>query len=361
LKSIVNRKNKYIGFNDIPFMIIGIPVLAVIVSMIFFGIGLSKSVLCYTSNLIPSTFFTSLFWFGDRYIIIKIRKKFPSASDNNKRLYVASFFVILYTAFISIALHQSEPAFKHVISNMQHPSFAKSFITCLFATALVATIYEAAYFVSKWKESIAEAEKLKRENTIAQLEALKSQVNPHFLFNSLNTLASIIPEDPDRSVEFVQKLSAVYRCILDINEKTAISLNEELACLENYCFLLKTRFGDSLTFEMRIDESARSMYVVPLSLQLLVENAVKHNIVSTKKPLHIKVSALNNSIAVENNLQVKSQQMDGTQSGLKNISNRYRLAFEKDIEVAMNETTFKVVLPLIKISDYEIENSRNRA
>ncbi len=346
--------NRYVGFNDLPFMLVGIPILSVIVSMIFFGLTIPESIVCFTHNPISSIVATTLFWLGDRFIIGFVRRRFPSVSQDSKRLYIQGILVVVFTAVMSIALYHSEDAFVKTFGDRPHPGYLKSFVTCLFATALVAAIYETAYYISRWKESIAETEKFKREHTIAQLEALKSQVNPHFLFNSLNTLASIIPEDPDKSVEFVQKLSSVYRCILDITDRGVITLDEEIACLKNYIFLLETRFGENIKVSIQMDDdSARQKFLVPMSLQMLLENAIKHNVVSQKRPLHVRIHSRQKEVLVENNLQLKDQDTEGTGTGLLNITNRYRLIFDREIVIHKDELVFRVSLPLLDIGEYD--------
>lgn len=155
--------------------------------------------------------------------------------------------------------------------------------------------------------------------------ALKTQVNPHFLFNNLNTLCSIIPENPEQAVDFVQQLSKVYRHILEVKDEKSIPLKEEMAVLEAYAFLLKTRFGDNLEINMEVDPTKMEDMIVPLSLQLLMENAIKHNIVSQDKPLKIIVKVIDGNLVVTNNLQKKNQIIESTGIGLTNIRNRYKL------------------------------------
>jgi LytS/YehU family sensor histidine kinase len=213
--------------------------------------------------------------------------------------------------------------------------------------ALVSSIYEGIYLNARWKASLIEKELLKRENIESQLEGLRSQVNPHFLFNSLNTLAYIIPQDPDRAVKFVQQLSKVYRYILEIREKKLISLREELKFLDSYIFLIKERFGENLQVDISIPKSIYEENIIPLSMQMLFENAIKHNIISSSKPLTIEVFLQDGKIRVRNNLQKKKQSMPSTQVGLQNIRNRYAFFTDQRVEVKEDDHTFSVGLPLI--------------
>jgi LytS/YehU family sensor histidine kinase len=198
------------------------------------------------------------------------------------------------------------------------------------------------------KDSVEEKEMLKRESLQAQLNALRTQVNPHFLFNNLNTLSSLIPENPKHAVDFVQQLSKVYRHILDVKDEKSIFLKEELDVLNAYTFLLQTRFGKNLAVNINIPDEKLEKKIVPLSLQILMENAIKHNIVSADKPLHIDVFAENGSLILSNNLQVKNQINESTGIGLDNIRNRYKLLGDKEVKVTEDDNSFTVSIPLIE-------------
>ena len=217
----------------------------------------------------------------------------------------------------------------------------------IFCTIMIIAIYESIYFMNELRSSVEESENLKRESLSAQLNALRSQVNPHFLFNNLNTLSSLIPENPEHAVDFVQQLSKVYRHILEVKDEKSILLKDELDLLNAYTFLLKTRFDKNLDVTIDIPTEKLQKRIVPLSLQILMENAIKHNIVSADKPLHIDISTLNGSLVVSNNLQMKNQVNECTGIGLDNIRNRYKLISEKPVNVTSNDNNFTVSIPLI--------------
>ena len=189
---------------------------------------------------------------------------------------------------------------------------------------------------------------LKTESLNAQLNALKTQVNPHFLFNNLNTLSAVIPENPKLAVDFVQQLSKVYRHILEVRDHKTISLEEELEVMKAYAFLLQTRFGANLHVHIDIPPEKLQRKIVPLSLQILMENAIKHNIVSSEKPLRIHVSSVDGQLIVSNNLQKKNQFPESTGIGLDNIRNRYRLLSESPVEVRESISEFIVSIPLLE-------------
>jgi LytS/YehU family sensor histidine kinase len=179
-------------------------------------------------------------------------------------------------------------------------------------------------------------------------------VNPHFLFNSLNTLITLIPEDPQLAVAFVQKLSNVYRYVLQNKDKELVTLAEEMKVAEAYLFLLKTRFGENLRVHTDIPPGQLGKFIAPLTLQMLLENAIKHNVVSAEKPLHIDLYVEKDEVlVVKNNLQRKSSVPDSTQTGLANISQRYRLLCQQAVEVVVTASNFMVVLPLLTVERAE--------
>lgn len=199
----------------------------------------------------------------------------------------------------------------------------------------------------KKNEILVENEQLKHENLLVQLTSLKNQLNPHFLFNSLNTLSWLINEDKAKSQQYLQKLSQVMRYSLSMQERSLVSLTEELALVESYIFLLRMRFGKNLNVNINV-ENTEYFQIPPLSLQLLIENAIKHNIISSVNPLevNIELQLADKTIGVSNSLQLKPNS-EGTGIGLANLNQRFKLLTNKEIEIKQNETSFCVILPLI--------------
>lgn len=190
-------------------------------------------------------------------------------------------------------------------------------------------------------------EALEKERIQFQLETLRSQVNPHFLFNSFSTLMSTIEDDKDLALEYVEKLSAFFRNILEFRDQDLISLNEELAIVENYIYLQQSRFGSNLLVSFELNDEIRKTLVPPMTVQLLIENAIKHNVISKAKPLRVSVRCEGNFLCIENKLQKKSQVSDSTGFGLNTIRHRYKLIGELDVEIVESADTFIVKLPLI--------------
>ena len=189
--------------------------------------------------------------------------------------------------------------------------------------------------------------KLERKQTQLQLSALRSQLSPHFLFNSMNTLSSLFPKDVKRAETFIRALAESYQYTLNKYQEPLVTLSEELEFVKAYCFLMRTRFGDHLTLEIKLSPEIIQTKVPPMTLQMLVENAVKHNVMSASQPLHVEMKTVDKWLYVINNKTVKRPKMESLKIGLKNIASRYELLAHKSIEVS-DKQDFTVRLPLLK-------------
>ena len=220
------------------------------------------------------------------------------------------------------------------------------FIIPLFIGLLITTIFQAANFLAVWKKSLVETEKYKNAQLAAQYQALNSQVNPHFLFNSLNVLSTLVKKDPEKAEKFIYQLSNVYRNVLDVRNEELISIQQELKTLEAYLFLIETRFGKRIQMDIQINPKEDG-YLVPLSLQMLVENAVKHNAATLKNPLTIQLYTADGFWWIKNNRKQMSEPVPGKGMGLENIRQRYQMATGKEIIVQDKEDFYAVGLPVI--------------
>lgn len=200
----------------------------------------------------------------------------------------------------------------------------------------------------KSRKVMMEMQQLKIENIANQFEALKNQLNPHMLFNSLNTLYSLIRESPEKAQDYLNELSKVMRYTLQKDsESHSITLSEELEFVHSYIYLLKMRYEENLIFNFNIDEAETNRHIPKMAIQMLIENAVKHNEISNRHPLVIDITTRNNSIEVSNNLQLRRGTVSSTGIGLSNLSNRYKLLYKKDIEITETDKRFSVIIPLI--------------
>jgi len=221
------------------------------------------------------------------------------------------------------------------------------FIIPLFIGLMVTAIFQAANFLQVWKKSLVETEKYKNAQLAAQYQTLNSQINPHFLFNSLNVLSTLVKKDPEKAENFIQQLSNVYRNVLDVRNEELISMKQELETLESFLFLIRTRFGERIHIDIQITPK-EDEYLAPLSLQMLVENAVKHNVATLKNPLKIQIYEENNFWWIKNNLKKMTDPVPGKGMGLDNIRQRYQLATGKEIVVQEEEDYYDVGLPIIR-------------
>jgi hypothetical protein len=215
----------------------------------------------------------------------------------------------------------------------------------LLATGLIVSI--VIVLIRIREKRLKQIEARKKEKIEFEFQVLKNQVNPHFLFNSFSTLISLIEEHPSEAVLYTEKLSDFFRTILQLKDQEVIPVKDELAIAETYFFLVKKRFGKNIDLQIDLDSEALSSYIPPLTLQILLENAVKHNIISKDKPLWINILSENGKITVENNLQPKISPERSTGIGLENIMRRYRLKAMQEPVIEKTEQVFRVVLPLI--------------
>jgi LytS/YehU family sensor histidine kinase len=214
-------------------------------------------------------------------------------------------------------------------------------------TVLVVLTLSIYWYIRAREQRLKAIERLEKEKVDFQFQTLRSQVNPHFLFNSFNTLLNIIDVDQQSASEYVQRLSDFFRNLLTYREHEVILLSEELAMLEDYYYLQQRRYGENFMLEVNIEHPER-YYIPPMTLQLLVENALKHNVVSRQKPLKVAVVKEDDVIEVRNNLQRKREAERSTRVGLSNVIKRYKILFDKEVKVMEYEEHFIVKLPIIK-------------
>jgi len=257
-----------------------------------------------------------------------------------------SIILTLVTMFLVRIFHRT------VIDGLTYSAFLESeklqlyFITLLI-TITVSLFFHAFFFYQELQKNKVKEQKIIAGTASAKFDALKNQLDPHFLFNSLNVLTSLIEERPDNAQKFTTSLSKVYRYVLEQKNKALVTVDEELAFAKIYMSLLKMRFEDSIIFEVPEKASNPESKVVPLSLQLLLENAVKHNIVTAGKPLHIKIFEDNGNLVVENNLQTKQIVKKSSGVGLSNIMQRYQLLTNKKVNINKEAHSFAVSIPML--------------
>jgi sensor histidine kinase YesM len=287
--------------------------------------------------------FTSLMWVvlwkGNDYVGRYISTKMSWIEFPVKRFFVGILSTFLFT-FIAI----------FSLGNLYNYIFdlriTYGIMFSVVITLIISLFMHGRAFLLNWKQSSIDAEKLKRENIAAKYESLKNQVNPHFLFNSFNALSNLVYEDQDKAVKFIKQLSEVYRYVLDTRDKEVVPLSVEMKFLESYIYLQMIRFENKL--KIVIEPIDNSVSVAPLALQMLIENAIKHNVVSEDEPLTVHLFEENGFIVVRNNLQPKSSMGEPSAGvGLENIIKRYEFLSKKKVEVLKTTDSFIVKLPVL--------------
>ncbi len=346
---------KHLGFNDFYLALIGLPLLSFFIPQIFFQLYPWDGWEIFRHEWQESFLFTLSFWVLFRTLMIRLRKRFPLFSQIKIRIKKMLIYYICLVPVVNITLvsvfHLCQ------MKDAYDPNIYQAYLTTYFVSFTIIALYEAIYFYAQLSASITEREQARQAQIRSELDGLRNQVNPHFLFNSLNTLMHIVSEDQELAKRFLQRLSKVYRYILESRTSPLIPLAEELKFIDAYVFLQQERFQGNLEVEITIDSVFKQHHIVPLSLQILFENAIKHNIISKQHPLLIEVFVNEHlHLVVRNNLQRKRQVLDSTQAGLENISKRYAYFSKEDIQIEESEHYFTVALPLIhpnKSSLYE--------
>ncbi len=203
------------------------------------------------------------------------------------------------------------------------------------------------HFIVRWQFSVIQNERLEREKAQVQFDNLKNQLNPHFLFNALSSLNSLIMEDQRLASEFVQQLSRVYRYVLQYKDQSSVNLTTELNFIQHYISLLQTRFKEAITISVEVDNEAKEHRIVPVTLQILIENAIKHNIISEEQPLSIEIFNSGDYLVVSNNLQLRKHVESSNKQGLKNMKSLYAFLSDKPVQIEQTDIRFSVKVPLL--------------
>lgn len=328
--------------------LIGIPLVSIAFMFIYQDKPFNSPSVILEEFLI-SFVFTLTLWEGNRAIVMNMRRWYPHNRQTAKRLMLQVPIAVLFTLGSSLLIYFLFELLGIVICDSPDEKFIGAFIN-LAPTLFVLSIYEGSYFFEEWKQNFQRSEALAKENIRSQFEALKSQLDPHFLFNSMNTLAALIEPDNTDAQKYLEQLSDVYRYVLLSRQKETVSLEEELEFVQSYIFLNKTRYRDNLIVENDIPIESFNRRVAPLSLQILVENALKHNVISKDKPLTLRIAVDRHGyVVVENNVQKKNilEMEKSTKTGLQNIINRYALLTPSPVEINQSADLFSVRIPLI--------------
>ena len=287
-------------------------------------------------------------WVGLEIVYQLIDRRISWIETPVKKVFVQviSFLTYSASAFIIVQL-ANYYIWQGILPSESWKSIIRSLPFTLLISLVLSLIFTAIGFFFAWKNAFLQAEKLKVEMLGYKYESLRNQINPHFLFNSLNVLSDLVYDDQAMAVKFIRQLSDLFRYVLDSRDKELVPLKDELEFIRSFTFLLKTRFEEKLKIDVDVQANPEE-YIVPMTLQLLIENAVKHNEVSEAFPLRISVRKVNDCLEVENNLQPKNVGDDSKKTGLKNITQQFAFFSEKPIKIITSDERYMVRVPILK-------------
>lgn len=287
-------------------------------------------------------------WYGHVLYSEWVERKYPSLRESRQRIFMKTL-VVLFIMTPSIAFIFLIYDSLHILGyQLQKEHLFPGMLIGICVNIIFETLYEADYIFSKYKESLTDKETMEQLSISQEFDTLKNQVNPHFLFNCFNTLSSLISVDKVLAEKFLDELSKVYRYLLRSNEEGVSTVENEIRFIQSYYKLLQTRHGDAVKLNIQIDKRYEPYLLPSLTLQLLVENVVKHNALSKNKPLVIDIfTAAGNKLVVNNNLQRRTIKAPSNGVGLENIKAKYKLLRQPGFQIIEDEKNFTVVLPLI--------------
>ena len=298
------------------------------------------------------TVITLLIWESNRLIEPFFVKRLVEHKNKIKALitfFLAGGFLTTIVCFavvltVSMAIHNN--SFQNTFIPLKLNLIYATLVNLLFH--LVNAIF---FYFKEYRIKLVEAEQLKSKTSQAELQVIKSQINPHFLFNNLNVLSALVMQNSSEANKFIEAFSQVYRYILNNQHKELVELKTELEFIKPYIYLLEKRFSSGLKITINIDETQENKFIIPASLQMLIENAIKHNVASRTKPLHIDLHTNGNqTLVVSNNLQLRDIVENSTEIGLQNIMKRYLLVGEREVIVNKTAENFMVTLPLLSVN-----------
>lgn len=287
------------------------------------------------------------FWKGNQYLVYFWDKRLSWLEQPGTRFIVGVVSVLIYTPLVLFLINEGFNLIPGVTSVWD----SQDVLISLGITFLITFFMFARAFLHNWRKASLDTERMKREQMSTKYESLKNQVNPHFLFNSLNALTNLVYENQDMAADFIRKLSKVYRYVLDTQSQEVVTLEKEMAFVKSYLFLQEIRFDDKLKVNISVEGHEQRM-IPPIALQMLMENAIKHNTIAEEEPLTIDIYVEGKeTLVVKNNLQKKNIPIEESAGvGLKNICARYEFLSETKVEITETDSEFIVKLPLLSFS-----------
>lgn len=319
----------------------------------FFVFTDEKTLENFMLTIAISSMYSFVLGAGNGLINDFLNKKFPWSEATTKRAVISIISILLANIIlVYFCNYMNFVVFQKAATTEEYFTGKYNYINwfTINIALLISAFLHAKGFMEELKKTSKKEvveQKLIAKSANAQFESLKNQLDPHFLFNSLNVLSSLIDENPRQAQKFTASMSKIYRYVLEQKDKELVTVEDELEFAKTYCELLKTRFEDSVDFVFDVKKEDYKRFVVPLSLQLLLENCIKHNFATSSKPLIIKIYSENDTLCIENNLQVREQIKESSGIGLSNIVQRYSLLTKKNVFIEKSEDYFKVKLPVL--------------
>lgn len=344
-----SNPRKVLGFDDRPLAIICIVINTHgVMAMYYTGAFFTTDLGPYLIKWLGEFFAVSLLWLVIRWLYIELVRKKSGLKNMRYRLLIIPLFLIPYFLISIWFIEYIQPYFDWVYAEYDDPPERVQITTGAIIFFIDMGLYEGLHLFVELKDTKLREEQLKKENVTAQLANLKNQISPHFLFNSLNTLVYLIDLDKEKGKDFVHKLSFIFEKMLESSEKDLIEIKEEMKFVNAYTDLLKHRFGDNLKINFEMSKEASTKKIIPMAMQVGIENAVKHNIISKQKPLTIDILSKDGYVLIKNNLQKKVMgETRNNGHGLNNISNRYKLLTNKLVGMEDGDSNFILKLPLL--------------
>lgn len=335
---------------DMQILAVSMPLVVILINSLLFGRHyFTESRTFFLSGIIVLVVMTAT-WLCFTWIAVTVRNRFPSGKQLMKRLAITIFLIGTIQAVVMTLFFRGYSHFGLFGYELNETRYYLTLAIGFLVNILVTMLHEGFDSFERWKTTLTETEKLKTAYTQSQLLGLKSQVNPHFLFNSLNSLSSLISEDAERAETFLNELTKVYRYLLRSQDEKMVTLETEIQFIRSYYYLLKARYGERVELEITADPALYNRFVSPLLLQTVFEYSFNNNILLKDNPLRFEIGTGGEWLLIKNNVQEKQNSLPVSTDGMTNLIEKYKLLCPEKVEINSNYHFFQVRIPLI--NDY---------
>lgn len=332
---------------DLQILAVNMPLVVILINSLLFGWRyFTNAKLFFLSGLIVLVIMT-ITWFVFTWVAVTVRSRFPGNKQLMKRLGVTIFLIGTIQAIVMTLFFRGYHHFNLFGYELNETRYYWTLLVGFLANVLITMLHEGFDSFERWKATLTETEQLKTAYTQSQLLGLKSQVNPHFLFNSLNSLSSLISEDAEKAEVFLNELTKVYRYLLRSQDEKLVTLETELQFIRSYYYLLKARYGDRVHLEINIEKELYSKFVSPLLLQTIFEYSFNNNTLLKECPLKFVIGTERGRLLIQNNLQEKQNSIPVSTDGITNLVEKYKLLCPEKVEINKGDEYFSARIPLI--------------